>query len=77
MSMASPRVRAVIDLLDEMTEEERTELRSELEAASTPSEWKRAWNDELARRIAQIDAGEVHLVDGDEVLSDLRRDIPT
>jgi hypothetical protein len=75
--MTSPRVRAVIELLDEMDQEERTELRQELEGASSPNEWKRAWNDELARRIAQIEAGEVELVDGGEVLADLRRDMAT
>jgi hypothetical protein len=75
--MPSPRVRAVIDLLDEMNEEERKELRSELESEPTPSKWKRAWNDDLARRIAQIEAGEVELVDGDEMLADLGRDLAT
>jgi hypothetical protein len=77
MGMPSPRVRAVIELLDEMNEEERKELRNELEGECTPSEWKRAWNDELARRISQIEAGEVELVDGDEVLAELRRDMAT
>jgi putative addiction module component len=77
MGMPSPRVRAVIELLDEMSEEERKELRDELEGECAPNEWKRAWNDELARRISQIEAGEVELVDGDEVLAELRRDMAT
>ena len=77
MDMTSPRVRAVIDLLDEMNDEERKELQSELATAATPTEWKHAWNDELAQRIAQIESGEIELVDGDEVLADLRRDIAT
>jgi antitoxin component of MazEF toxin-antitoxin module len=77
IGMPSPRVRAVIELLDEMNEEERKELRTELESERTPSEWKRAWNDDLARRIAQIEANELELVDGDEVLADLRRDMAT
>lgn len=77
MNMPSPRVRAVIELLDEMNDEERKELRNELEGVCSPTEWKRAWNDELARRIAQIEAGDVELVDGDDVLAELRRDIAT
>jgi hypothetical protein len=72
-----PRVRTVIDLLEQMSEEERRELRSQLEGVCSPTEWKRAWNDELARRIGQIEGGEVELADGDEVLADLRRDIAT
>jgi hypothetical protein len=77
MDMTSPRVRAVIDLLDEMNDEERKELQSELAVAATPTEWKRAWNDEFAQRIALVEAGDVELVDSDEVLADLRRDIAT
>jgi hypothetical protein len=77
MNMPSPRVRAVIELLDEMNDEERKELRNELEGVCSPTEWKRAWNDELARRIAQIEAGDVELVDGDDVLAELRRDMAT
>jgi len=75
--MPSPRVQAVIALLDEMNEEERKELHDELENACSPSEWKQAWNEELSRRIAQIEAGDVELVDGDEVLAELRRDLAT
>ena len=77
MGMMSPRVRPVIELLDEMNDEERKELRSELEGVISPSEWKRAWNDELAHRLAQVEAGEVELVDGDDVLAELRRDMAT
>ena len=77
MDMTSPRVRAVIDLLDERNAEERKELQGELAGAANPTEWKRAWNDELAQRSAQIEAGEVELVDGDAVLADLRRDMAT
>ena len=69
--MPSPRVRAVIALLDEMNEEERKELHHELENACSPSDWKQAWNEELSRRVAQIEAGDVELVDGDKVLADL------
>jgi hypothetical protein len=77
MRMKSPRVRAVVELLEEMDEEERKELRNELEGVCGPSEWKRAWHDELARRIAQIEEESVQLVDGDDVLAELRRDITT
>lgn len=50
---------------------------AELEGACSPSEWKRAWDDELARRLAQVEADEVELVDGDEVLAELRHDMST
>jgi hypothetical protein len=77
MSMTSPRVRAVVELLDEMNQDERKELRTALEGACSPGEWKRAWNDELAHRIAQVEGGEAELVDGDEVLAELHRDMAT
>ena len=75
--MMSPRVRAVLELLEEMSETEREELRTELNGVPSPTEWKQAWNDELARRIHDIENGAVELVDGDDVLADLRRDAAT
>lgn len=38
----------------------------------SPEEWSSAWNDELSRRIAQIESGEAELVDGADVIADLR-----
>ncbi len=69
MHMTSPRVRAVIELLEEMSDDEREELRNELEGSTG---WTRAWNQELARRLVEIESGQVQLVDGDEFLAELR-----
>lgn len=35
-------------------------------------EWTAAWNDELARRIGQIERGEVELLDGEQVMAEMR-----
>jgi hypothetical protein len=58
--MASPRVRAVLEIVSEMTGEERAELRDELEGST--EEWAGAWTEELERRMAQIERGEVKLL---------------
>jgi predicted transcriptional regulator len=63
-----------MDLIDEMSERERNELRQELGATCSPKEWKRAWHGELPRRIAQVQAGDVELVELDAVIRDLGRD---
>lgn len=75
--MSSTRVRAVLGLVAELSESERSELREELDGsyATSPREWEREWNDELTRRIAQVENGEVDLVDGDDVMSELRDDL--
>jgi hypothetical protein len=62
--MASPRVRAVLEMVSEMTAEERGELRDELEGSS--EEWASAWSVELERRMAQIERGEVKLLTREE-----------
>lgn len=62
--MASPRVRAVLEMVSEMTAEERDELRDELEGSS--EEWASAWSVELERRMAQIERGEVKLLTREE-----------
>jgi hypothetical protein len=63
--MASPRVRAVLEMMSEMTAEERDELRDELEVSS--EEWASAWSAELERRMAQIERGEVKLLTRERV----------
>jgi hypothetical protein len=75
--MKSARVRAVLGLVSELSDNERNELREELDGAllSTPEEWDSAWNDELSRRIARIESGDVELVDGADVVADLRGDL--
>jgi hypothetical protein len=66
----SPRVRAVLDLVSEMTEDERAELRKKLDGDDLDeSEWTAEWNDELARRMSQIERGEVRLLTEEELFS--------
>jgi uncharacterized tellurite resistance protein B-like protein len=52
----SPRVRTVLDLVSEMTPDERAELREKLAEAVSDDEWTAAGNDELTRRVAQMDS---------------------
>ena len=75
--MKSARVRAVLGLVSELSEGERNELRAELDGMllSSPEEWDSAWNDELSRRIARIESGDVDLVAGAHVMADLRGDL--
>jgi hypothetical protein len=57
---SSARVRRVLELASELNTKERAEVAAELIAALdeaahgelTPDEWKRAWRDEIARRLA-------------------------
>lgn len=74
--MLSARVRTVLDLVEDFSEDERSELRVRLDVVlgAPAGEWGRAWSDELSARIGQIENGEVELVDGDDVLADLRAD---
>jgi hypothetical protein len=68
----SPRVRAVLEIVSEMTEDERNELRHEL---GTPADrldgaaWTVAWNDELSRRLTQIERGDVQLLTEEELFA--------
>ncbi len=56
---------------------QRAELTEKLAASLgppsevTPEEWQRAWTAELGRRIAELDSGEVELIDDDEVWADI------
>jgi hypothetical protein len=69
--MASPRVRTVLAIVSEMTEDERAELRAELQGdGCTSEEWGAAWNDDLARRMAQIERGEAQLQTEEEFFAD-------
>ncbi|HEV3193009.1 MAG TPA: hypothetical protein VGY54_21025 [Polyangiaceae bacterium] len=58
--MASPRVRAVLDIVSAMSAEERDELRDELDGTSEESAV--AWTEELERRMGQIERGEARLL---------------
>jgi hypothetical protein len=64
---SSERVRTILDLVSELSEAEREELRDELDADLTPEQWKFAWDEELSRRILQIEDGEVQCATLDEV----------
>jgi hypothetical protein len=64
---SSARVRTILDLVAGLSEAEREELRDELDADWTPEQWKSAWDEELSRRIVQIEGGEVQCATLDEV----------
>jgi hypothetical protein len=67
----SPRVQAVLDMVSELTEEERAELRAKLDGVELDeAEWIAAWNDELSQRMAQIERGEVKLLTREEFWAD-------
>lgn len=65
--------------------EEREELLAELldslrdddggEPDVPPEEWDEAWRDELARHVADLDAGKVETVPAEQVLDQLRRGV--
>ncbi|MDQ2917914.1 MAG: addiction module protein [Casimicrobiaceae bacterium] len=60
----------------QLSENERAELALQLiESLDGESETgvNEAWKSEVARRIGQIDRGEVQLIPGDEVFARLRR----
>jgi putative addiction module component (TIGR02574 family) len=64
---SSGRVRAILQLVSELSEAEREKLRDELDSEGTPEQWNSAWDDELSRRMAQIEGGEVQCATLDEV----------
>jgi Putative addiction module component len=75
--MSSARVHTLLGLVAALSDAERRELHTKLDGAFATSEkeWESDWNGELSRRMAQIENGEVELVDGDDVLADLRSDL--
>ena len=74
MPASSSRVRAILQLVSELDEAARDELRDELDVAETlsPAEWERAWNGELSNRIEQIERGEAKLLTKEEFVTQLR-----
>ena len=55
----SPRVRALLELVPELMEDERSELRAKLGGDDLDeTEWTATWNDELSHRMAQTERGE-------------------
>ena len=41
------------------------------EADGTPEEIARAWEEEIARRVAEIDSGQAELIPGEEVFAEI------
>jgi putative addiction module component (TIGR02574 family) len=62
-----------------LTPAERVELATELLRSldppddDDPAEIERAWLDEIARRSAEIDRGDVQMIPGDEAIARLRQ----
>lgn len=77
--MKSARVQAVLGMVSELSESERNELRAELDGSllSSQEEWSGAWSGELSRRVADVESGKVELLDGAEVMADLRAVLST
>ena len=67
MSMTPEQIKAE---LMKLAPEERADLADWLWISATPrEEVKAAWDAEIARRIAEIDAGTVEFISGEEVLA--------
>ncbi len=59
-----------------LSPEERVQLIEQLAATIAPAHTLHpAWDAEITRRVADLDAGHVRLLDGDEVLADSRKRI--
>ena len=53
--------------------DERVDLAEKLwVSVDTPETIAAAWNEEIARRVAQLEAGEVETVPAEQVISELR-----
>ena len=51
------------------------ELCEELDDESLDPAWEQAWSQEVERRLADVNAGKVALIDADEVHSSLRAEL--
>ncbi len=74
--MASVALRQVRDQALELSQNERAELAHDLlESLDGPADDKHdaAWDSEIQRRVAELDAGTVDMVDADEVARRVRR----
>jgi putative addiction module component (TIGR02574 family) len=71
---------AVMNLLPQvqaLSDDERDELRGHLDGMESTEDlsqkdWEDEWVDEINRRIADVEAGRVPLLDGEEVMARLR-----
>jgi putative addiction module component (TIGR02574 family) len=76
----TPAFEALLDQALQLGDEERGELAARLlrslepddDDGLTSSEWDAAWAAEIDRRVREIREGRVQLVDGDEVMAELR-----
>ncbi|HWO21646.1 MAG TPA: addiction module protein [Kofleriaceae bacterium] len=76
----SPAFEALLDQVLKLPDEERGEFVSRLLRSLEPEdgdelgaqEWDAAWSAEISHRIREIRDGSVELVDGDDVLAELR-----
>lgn len=69
-------VAAILHKVEQLSPPERIELADRLVetiARDIPPDMERAQIDEVRRRIAQLDSGEVALVPGDEALAQVRQ----
>lgn len=63
----------------ELPPEERAELAQRLilsledDAEEDPAEVERAWEEEIRRRVAELDAGTAELIPAEQVFAELRR----
>ncbi len=68
--------KAVLEEALKLTADERAEVAEQLIASleETPdADVQQAWQEEVQRRLQQIDRGEVELVDSDTVIAELRK----
>jgi hypothetical protein len=82
----TPAVEALLDQALQLAEDERGELAARLLRSLEPvdreggddddgpatQEWEAAWSAELDRRVREVREGRVQLVDGDDVMAELR-----
>lgn len=67
----NPRVKAIMDQVEQLSEEERLELEHGILVAEDQS-IENAWVDECARRLAEVREGKVQTLSIEEVMDRLR-----
>ncbi|MGL4420036.1 MAG: addiction module protein [Gemmataceae bacterium] len=68
----SPALAALWPAIEALSPEDKAQLLDKLtdEGLADPA-WEKAWDDEIARRIADVEAGRVKLIDGEEFMKQL------
>jgi putative addiction module component (TIGR02574 family) len=75
--MSLPLEKLEVEAL-ELTREERAQLAKRLiisldeDASENPAEVERAWEEEIRRRIAELEAGTAELIPAEQVFAELR-----